>query len=213
MKSKDFAAVLIKFADVLGAADSRHTETAIRMLATIFDVAPTATVADVLKRLSAVGTELGGGHPTIQASLTIVRQLHNLMTGQAKATLLGDISALEAFLVEHSNVGLAQLADAAPRVLAKPSKKQTAPVRNDLVTKYTQRLEEALGDEQGFVTAYKELESDTNVGKLEAAAIAKAFTGNAGATKPAAMKKIWARHHNLMTLRAKSQARDGRSAA
>ncbi len=201
---------------MLEAVDAREPEGEVRELARVFEIAPTATVADVLKRLRLIAPQLRSGHPALKSPVRALRKLHSLMTGQAKAALLSDMTALTSLLQDHSEVGIADLLEAAPSALVKPSRPQKSappPLRTDIVSKYSRKLEETLGDEDGFVGVFKQIENDFEVGKLEAAAIAKAFTGNTGASKPAAMKKIWARHHNLMTLRAKSQSRDGRSAA
>jgi hypothetical protein len=83
--------------------------------------------------------------------------------------------------------------------------------RDDVVQRHLRRLEQTLGDDAAFTAAYKELDRDPEVGKLEIAELAKQFTQTSA--KSRALKKIWSRHHTLTTFQAKSKSRDGRSAA
>ena len=87
------------------------------------------------------------------------------------------------------------------------------PLNEELVQHHLVQLEKALGDDAAFAAAYNALEHDSDVGKLEIAAIAKGFTNTSPKSRSAALKKIWARHHSLVTFSAKSKSRDGRSAA
>ncbi|WP_155831252.1 MULTISPECIES: hypothetical protein [unclassified Hyphomicrobium] len=78
--------------------------------------------------------------------------------------------------------------------------------------KYSRRLEEALGDEEGFNAIYAAIESDKELNAAEISAIAKKFTSASPKSRPAALKKILARHQAIMTSRAKSAATAGRIA-
>jgi hypothetical protein len=97
--------------------------------------------------------------------------------------------------------------------LTKPVKKARPTLREDVVRHRLKRLEETLGNDSGFTAAFNELDQDPNIGRLEIAERAKRFTQKASKSRPGALKKIWARHHALMMLKANSESRAGRSAA
>jgi hypothetical protein len=88
----------------------------------------------------------------------------------------------------------------------------SSPVRTEVVSSYVRRLEQALGDEQGFLAVYGQLELDASVQANEVAAIAKLFSQASAKSRPAALKKILARHQSLMTSRTKAAATGGRIA-
>ena len=215
MKSNDFADTLLRFSDLLGAAEAIAAEDCLRQLKALFEIAPTTSVADIIKKLNAASLNLSTGHPSLKQPAIILGKLRLFLAGQAKPALLFDVSAVEAFLFTHSTASVSALLEAAPAVLVKPAKPKRipTPVRHDLIDRYTHQLEEALGDEAGFVALFKELSDNPEVGRSEAAEIAKRFAGRSGASKAIALNKVWARHHNLMTFRAKSESRAGRSAA
>jgi hypothetical protein len=218
MKSNEIALALSQFGDVLHVARAGSAESTVRQLTTLFEIAPSSKVADLLSKLEKAVPTASEGSPYLSEASDIVTALAGFLNGRSKAPLVADLRLISGFLGRHERLQLPSLIAEASSALTKPVKpvkpaKAVVPLRQDLVARYSRRLEEALGDENGFASTFRELSSDTEVGKLEAAAIAKTFAGASGATKVAALKKIWARHHNLMTFRAKSQSRDGRSAA
>ena len=135
------------------------------------------------------------------------------MTGQLKSPLLTDLASTQAFLEMRGKGSISALLDAASTILMKPAKLPPPTLRHDIVDKYVRQLEQTLGDEPGFAKLFSEIENNSEVGNREAEEIAKRFAGKGAKNKPAAMKKMWSRHHNLMTFRAKSESRAGRSAA
>ncbi|MGE0851853.1 MAG: hypothetical protein AB7O44_19865 [Hyphomicrobiaceae bacterium] len=97
--------------------------------------------------------------------------------------------------------------------LNQPATRPKPAPKEDVVRRHLWQLEQTLGDDPAFKIAYNALDHDPEVGALEIAELAKRFTEQATKSRPAALKKIWARHHKLMTFKAKPQSRDGRSAA
>src|SRR5262245_7309960 len=85
--------------------------------------------------------------------------------------------------------------------------------RDDLVIRYKEKLEAALGDDEKFTAIYSDLCENPAVGKPEIIALAKQMSGGGARTQDAALKKIWNRHQSLMMFKAKSRATGGRSAA
>jgi hypothetical protein len=121
------------------------------------------------------------------------------------------VVAMIAFLLKHSDSDINSFAQLAVTALASPAKHTD--IKEDVVARHLLLLENALGNDAAFTAAYNTLEQHGDVGKLEIAAIAKRFTDTNPKSRPAALKKIWARHHSLVTFDAKSRSRDGRSAA
>ncbi|MEQ1653790.1 MAG: hypothetical protein ABL897_15010 [Hyphomicrobium sp.] len=213
MKSKDFASVLLRYADLLHSANANAASDCVRQIAFLFGIAPTATVAATLKKLEAALSQLPTGETSLSDGATALANLHEFLAGQAKPALLTDLALTRDFLKTGRGISLVALLEAAPRLLVKPVKLPPPAVRFDIVEKYVRRLEQALGDENGFAGLHKEMESNADVSNREADEIAKRFTGKGAKSKATALKKVWARHHNLMTFRAKSESRAGRSAA
>jgi hypothetical protein len=96
--------------------------------------------------------------------------------------------------------------------LAGKAPKAPALVREEVVRRYQNALEQALGDEEGFAAVLGRLRADAEVKVPEAVALAKRFAFASTTTRAAALKKIEARHQSLMTSRAKAAATAGRIA-
>lgn len=164
---------------------------------------------------------IGGASQKISLELSPVADLcafldalASLLNEQAKVSTVEEIRQLESSLRRHTQASLPELvAELSKPKIAKPSKpKQSAAIRDDIVLKYSRRLEEALGDEEGFNAIFAAIESDKELNAAEVAAIAKKFTSATPKSRPAALKKILARHQAIMTSRAKSAATAGRIA-
>ena len=215
MKASEFATTLKRLGRLISVVGSPAAATGIEHLVTLFETLPKATVADIAKKLMATRLSLPAGRPSADQTAVVLAEVSAFLDGSAKAALLTDLKAVEALLGSYGPSGVAQLVEAAPALLIKPTKPKKAEVqvRHDLIDAYAKRLEVVLGDEHGFVSLFNEIAGSSDIGKVEAAEIAKRFAGKAGASKPASLKKIWSRHHSLMTFRAKSESRAGRSAA
>jgi hypothetical protein len=130
----------------------------------------------------------------------------------AKPPFAKDLQSVVVFLRAFSQSELRSVVDDAIGILTcTPPPPPT--LKEHVVERHLLSLEEALGNSPAFSAAYRLLESDPEVGKLELAALSKRFTGKASSSRTAALKRIWARHHALMTFKAKSESRAGRSAA
>jgi hypothetical protein len=216
MKSKDFAKALRQFADVLAVAHPHAPPVAaIRNLASVFETAPAVPVAALVKRLGAKDLHLVSGSPTLGDIAHVFAPLQLFLTGHAKAAIVADLKLVGSFLTSNAHVGIKSLLQHAPQALAPPARTVPAsqPLREDLVVKYLRRLEDARADDPRFMTVYHELSTDPEIGKLEAVALAKRFAGSPATARAAALKKLLSHHRALMTFRAKSESRDGRSAA
>jgi hypothetical protein len=169
-------------------------------------------VSNTIEKLNACNLNLSSGNPSLHYPALVLAELGKFMVGCGKPAFIADIAAVEAFLNARRSASITGLLEAAQSALVRPVRVVPV-VCNDLIDYYARRLEEALGDQPGFIALFKEISDNPDVGKVEAAEIAKRFTGKSAASKGPAMKKLWARHHNLMTFRVKAVSRDGRSAA
>jgi len=216
MKSKDFAEALRQLADVLAAPNPPvPTGSAMRDLASVFEIAPTSTVATLVKRLSARNLQLASETPTLGDIACTLAPLQIFLARHAKGGLLADLRLVEGFLKAHAHAGVKSLVECASHALASPIrvKPEPPPLREDLVARYLRSLEDARSDDPRFMAVYNQLSIDPEIGKLEAVALAKRFAGTPATARAAALKKLLSHHRALLTFKAKSESRDGRSAA
>jgi hypothetical protein len=216
MKCRDFGGVLRTFADILDVAGAPAARDQIVMFAAVFDAHPTSSVADLARRLAALGVAGSIGSPSLGDVACLLSALKDFLSKTAKATVLADVEAIEKLLRDRAAMELWAFVRittqaASPR---RPAAARDAPgLRDDLIVHYQDKLEAALGDEEKFTAIYNDLRANPAMGKAEVAALAKQMTGSGARTQDAALKKIWNRHQSLVVFKAKSRATGGRSAA
>lgn len=208
MKPQEFADGMRKAAPLLAPSDSAK----LQAIVDLFASSAAATVAATLTKLrKARGFEPAIGQPSIADVLTALKPFREFVAEYGKAAFAKDLQATTAFLQTYAQVGMRPFTDDAITVLTRPVPLPPT-LKEDVVQRHLRHLENMLGDAPGFAAACKELDLDPDVGTLEIAALTKHFVGKAIKTRPAALKKIWARHHSLMSSRGKSESRAGRSA-
>jgi hypothetical protein len=212
MKSKDFANAVHKLADVFAGSDTRGMHVAgLHTLASVFDLAPKdATVAQVVKRLKAAHLDLSPGSPSVGDLVRILDPAQKFLSTYGKPSLVADIKTVQEFLQSRMQGSVQALLAQAPQIVVPPPPPR---LREDVVQRYLHRLEGASSDPPKFMLVWNEIAADAEVGKLEAVALAKRFTGSSSATKLAALNKLRSHHRALVTLKAKTDSRSGRSAA
>ncbi len=209
MKPNDFADALVKAAGMLPTSDAAE----LRAVAELFAASKSATVAATLARMRKVATFAPAvGQPSVGDLLIAIAPLAKFAELYAKPAFAKDLQSVASFLRGFSHSGLRSFVDDAIGILNLTAPPRPTP-KEEVVERHVRRLEETLGDDPAFSAAYRGLDGDPDVGKLEIAAIAKRFTGKPAASRSTALKKIWARHHVLTAFDAKSQSRAGRSAA
>ena len=75
MKSKDFAGILLRYADLLHANDATAAGDCISQLAVLFGIAPSATVSANLKKLESALGNLPPGEPLSDRVFFVLSQL------------------------------------------------------------------------------------------------------------------------------------------
>jgi hypothetical protein len=129
------------------------------------------------------------------------------------------LEELKLFVEQRSALSIEGIQAAlAARIKARPAKgtntkRQSTSADPTIVPSYNKRLEEALGDEQGFEEVIAALEADQRLNANDFKKLAKAFAGRAGRNKGDALEIIRARHLNLLDARTKSQFNTGQTAA
>ena len=217
MKCKDFRSqLLLPAADFLSAGGAVESAQSLRDLATVFEVLPPKSVADVSKRLNGLQFQGGAsGHGSLGGLIDVLTPLGALMVSMGKQPAAKDIDLVCELLSRHRGAPIEAFALAAIDALtsAPATKKATKkPLREDLVARYHRHLEQALGDDPGFAEVYDRLTTDPDMGSAEITLLAQRFSLAKARSRDAALKKILARHQALMTSRARSAATAGRIA-
>jgi hypothetical protein len=208
MTPNEFADALRKGADVL----APNHAVQLRMFADMFASSPAATVATTVKRLGRAALTPGTEQPAIDGVLKAIAPLHEFVKAYGKPAVANDWQTVTLFLQGFAQAGVRPFVAMAVAALNMPTP-IVPTLKEEVVQRHLQRLEQALGNDSAFTTAYNELGHDPEVGNLEIAALAKRFTDVASKSRSAALKKILARHRTLMTSKRKAESRDGRSAA
>jgi hypothetical protein len=209
MKPNDFANALVKASGMLPTSAAAE----LRALSEVFAASKGATVAATLAKVQKAGTFAPVvGQPSVGDLLMAIAPLAKFSELYAKPAFAKDLQSVMEFLRGFSGSRLRPLVEDAVGILNWTAPPPPTP-KEEVVERHLRRLQETLGNDPAFSAAYKGLDGDPDVGKLEIAAIAKRFTGKPAGSRSVALKKIWARHHVLRAFDAKSQSRDGRSAA
>jgi hypothetical protein len=216
MKCRDFGGVLRTFADVLSVAGAPAARDQIVTFAAVFDAHPTSSVADLARRVAALGVVGSMGSPSLGDVASLLSALKGLLGKTAKTTVLTDVEAIERLLRDRAAMELGAFVRKITRTASprRPATGRDAPaLQDDLVVHYRAKLEAALGDQETFADIYNDLRANAAMGKPEITALANQMTGSGARTQEAALKKIWNRHKSLVVFKAKSRATGGRSAA
>jgi hypothetical protein len=225
MKSKDFAALLETYTDVLSEAGARQSGLVLSKLGELFRASPATPVKTLCKRLESASAD--SGFPCAADAAASLDGLRRIAKPLAKNAALTDFDAVLRLLHRQGRASLASLAAAAASGGAakasgksKTSERKSSagskaaePLREMQVLDYQARLEAALGDEARFDSIFYALKKDRAMRVIEIKALARAMTGIAARSKTDGLDRIWQRHQSLMTAKAKSRATGGRSAA
>lgn len=214
MKCSEFKVVIERIAELYVATGARSQHEQLIGLLPIFDLMPTKSVADFEKCIRLVASRPADSvDASIQPAVQILEAAEGLLARFGKPAAAKDLSTFVASLKAHQNTGIDSLiAAASAHLTGKKKSRAPLPPRNDIVSGYSKRLEQALGDDECFKQEYSKLETDKNVQANEIIALAKLFAHASVKSRPAALKKILSRHESLMVSRAKAAATGGRIA-
>lgn len=188
-------------------------------LASVLASAKNKEVADLCRDLQSLEVEPQGEGRLIGQLQPEIISMQAMSVALGKAPLAEALNAIT-LLIEHSPAltveGMQAALAARPKIqAAKASGSKRAGNTTDptVVPSYNKRLEEALGDEQGFDEIMAALEADRRLKATDFKQLAKTFTGQAGRNKVDALEIIRTRHLNLLDGRAKSNFNTGKTAA
>ncbi len=219
MKSSEFAECLDNSADLLKVANATASAASLHQLSSIFRLAPTKKVSDIVAKLDAI--EIAGAsflQTKVDSVATIVSALSQLAVAMS-ARSQDDFKLVHALLKKSARTSLDDWIIRASDTLratteAKPKRTKSGPkpLNSDLVERYFRMLETSLGDDPGFRSNFAKLEADPEMRSAEVSALAKRFSSASVKARPAALKKIFSRHQALMINRAAAAATAGRIA-
>lgn len=173
--------------------------------------APTLSVSQLSKKLAKISANEPSSAAIEVGKISVLCDaLISFLRSTGKPAVVRELQELSAALGSLRSVNPEDLAarPASPKRQSRPSPS----LRTDLVQMHLRLLEQSLGDDVGFTSAFRALETDANLGTSEFVSLAKQFSFASTKSKSAALKKIWARHQALMTSRAKAAATAGRIA-
>ena len=165
MRPGEFADGLNKAATLLPPNDAAQ----LRVIAELFAASTAATVAATLTKLRKARTfSPAAGETVIGDLLTALKPLGVFLSAYGKPAFTKDLQATTTLLLGFSHAGVRPFVDEAVAVVSRTA--PPAPTLNEKVVEhYLGRLEHALGDDPAFSAAYRELDQDPAVGKLEVA--------------------------------------------
>jgi hypothetical protein len=214
MKCTELAIMLEKLVRLGAGPDAAAGPEQLLQLQNLLKSSSDKPVAQLVKELSKID-ELATAtlsDASLFKAIQLLDEVNSFAETYAKPAITKDVAALGAALQRFQNTDVSTLLLALRAKSTTKSKAAPAPPRPDVIRAWHKRFEEALGDDQGFLRIHGELQQDKSVTAAEVAAIAKAFAYASAKSRPSALKKILARHTNLMVSRAKEAATGGRIA-
>ncbi|MBS0250149.1 MAG: hypothetical protein JSR78_03685 [Proteobacteria bacterium] len=195
----------------IGACDAPQV---IANLKSLLAGASALSVSQLSKKLAKVSGEKPGTAPIDVSGIPqLCEVLVSFLKSTGKPAVIKELQELSNSLGSLKRVNPEDLAAKSASPKQQSGSSRPAPAqRLDLVQMHLRLLEQSLGDDVGFTSAFRALEADTNMGTGEFVSLAKQFSFASTKSKSAALKKIWARHQALMTSRAKAAATAGRIA-
>ncbi len=187
-------------------------------LANIFASAKTKEVGDFVRELLSLVVEPAGQAQGIGTLLPDIRPMQATAIALGKAPFAEALEQLTEFIEQRSTASAESIQTAVAERLKSQAvrgggRRQSASQDPTLVPSYNKRLEEALGDEQGFDELMAALEADQRLKANDYKQLAKAFAGQAGRNKSDALEIIRTRHLNLLDGRTKAKFNAGKTAA
>src|SRR5258707_12161074 len=104
MKGRDFGCVLRTFADVLDVAGAPVARDQIVRFAAVFHAHPTSRVADLARRVSALGMAGSVGSPSLGDVPCLLAALKSFLDKTAKRNVLTDADAIEKLLRDRASM-------------------------------------------------------------------------------------------------------------
>lgn len=202
MKAAALREWLFKQADLLETVCNFQHAPAVRRLADLLTVRGNATVSDVCRILRTVKPS-GVEEPSIGPLADLLSAMTETACIFAKADDAKDLRQFAAVIGEKREYSLDEFVQRATEALSqRPSRSTTSAASEEVLRSYLKKLEEALGDEQGFEEVYEQLRADARLKAPDTKKLAKSFVGKAGRSRADALALIYGRHKSLIGARA-----------
>lgn len=210
MRCGDFKSFLSEFCGALSNAGATKAATCLEALYPILDAQPLKSVASIVSKLEAhENLKQPAGAQYAFSDLEALRVWFETFGKPAAAK---DLSAMLRLLRTMQVGDVPDFVGRARLIILPPLAPVVVAPREEVVARYCERLEAALGDDQRFSLIVKEFDNDAEVSTNELLLIAKRFGLSTTKSRTAAVKKIRSRHQAVLTSRAKSSATSGRIA-
>lgn len=215
MKAKDFNQFISDYVELLQISDAHDASRRWQELNKVFVFSPDKTVSQLLKSIDKIKPASGGSGIELGQIKPQITQLKSFLKKPAKAAYVNDLTALEKTLTKFENVSFEQFIDAALATLEneeheklkkQAKKEEKLRKQQELVAEYTDKLTDALRDEQRFPEIVQEIKK-FKVADIKL--IATKFSGHPASklkNKSIAIEAINDRHEALVLGRRKSEA-------
>lgn len=215
MKAKDFNQFIDEYAELLQISGAHDASQRWQELSKVFAFSPDKTVSQMLKSIDKIKPASDGAGIALGSMKLQCAKLKSFLKKPAKAAYVNDLTALEKTLTKFEHVSFEQFINAAlyaleneehEKLKKQDEKEEKLRKQQELVNDYTEKLLDALRDEQRFPEIVKE------VSKLKVAdikLIATKFSGHPASklkNKSIAIDAINDRHQALVLGRRKSEA-------
>ena len=220
MKVAALVGLLTRYTDTLDASSAPAAASRLRGFVAALGVLESISVSDFASLCSKLHFPKSGGSPLLRELVPAMEGLSKLLKGVAKAELVSDLERLLAIAREQGDIPIDGFASVIRQHVVSASRRQpkrgAAPVNQQLVDDYLNRLEAALGNDAAFRVLFRDLEADKRVTKTEAVELATRFLGPTppSTSRPKALQRVLQRHQKIVDFkRASESIRSGRSAA
>jgi len=201
MKTSALREWLFRQADLLDKACSAERASNVRRLADLLTARSNSPVTEICKMLQAVKPG-SGKEPSLGDLSGLLTAMADAACVFAKSVDAKDLRQFVAVIEEKREHSLDAFVQQATEALIKRSSRSVpSGVSEEVLRSYLKRLEEALGDEQGFEEVYQQLQADTRLKAPDLKKLAKSFVGKSGKSKIDALGLIYGRHNSLISAR------------
>jgi hypothetical protein len=217
MDSKAFAKVLAEYAKRRPTL-SQDFDLWTR-IAFAFGGAKKETVGSFLTRVSSAEVKASGGDALYQIRYEVAilaafaQSLGKDSLADAFSSLARTIETNPSLTVEALEIFAAPVRAATTRRDQTKKTKVVEPADAAVIAVYLKRLDESLGDEQGFAEVLNALENDKRLKLADYKSLAKSFSGATGSSKKKALEAIERRNRLLIDARVRSEMNAGKTAA
>lgn len=216
MDNKAFAKVLVEYAK---RRPNHSSDSELwNRIAAAFGGTKKCQVSEILARFGATsscgsGTELLSICSEAKLLAAFAYSLKKAPIADALEQFVTTIQSKRELTIDDLEALTAQPSAPAKGKSAPKSSKSTEPVDPNVIAGYLKRLEESLGDEQGFAQVLGDLKQDSRLKFADYKSLSKSFTGAFAGSKLKALEAIERRNRLLIDARVKSEMNAGKTAA